>query len=351
MSAPASSTRIGEPVRRREDLRLVTGRGCYTDDLSLPNQAHAAMVRSPHAHAIIRSIETSAALTVPGVIAVLTGRDWRRDGLQSIPNKTFSWHPAEIPLINTDGSPAFSAQDFPLPDDKARFVGEAIAMVVAETPAAAKDGAERVVVDYEALPCVTYAPAAAVPGAPLLHEHHGSNVCIDAGVGDEAATASAFARAAHVARIRTWVPRVAASPMEPRSAIGTYDPASRKYAIHTCSGSTLRLRKDLAIVLDVPEDDVRLVIRDVGGNFGTRGAIFAEQPLVAWAARKLGRPVKWTSDRNEALLSDYQGRDLMVEAELALDAQGNFLAMRGDNVGNLGAHTGNFSMVQKGVEI
>ena len=169
MSAPASSTRIGEPVRRREDLRLVTGRGCYTDDLSLPNQAHAAMVRSPHAHATIRSIDASAALAVPGVITVLTGRDWRRDGLQSIPNKTFSWHPAEIPLINTDGSPAFSAQDLPLPDDKARFVGEAIAMVVAETLAAAKDGAERVVVDYEALPCVTYAPAAAASGAPLLH--------------------------------------------------------------------------------------------------------------------------------------------------------------------------------------
>jgi aerobic carbon-monoxide dehydrogenase large subunit len=351
MSAPASSARIGEPVRRREDVRLVTGRGCYTDDLSLPNQAHAAMVRSPHAHAIIRTIDTSAALAVPGVIAVLTGHDWRGDGLQPIPHKTFSWHPAEIPLINTDGSPAFNAQDFPLPDDKARFVGEAIAMVVAETLAAAKDGAERVVVDYEALPCVTYAPAAAAPGAPLLHEHHGSNVCIDAGVGNAAATAEAFAGAAHVARIRTWVPRVAGSPMEPRSAIGAYDPVSRKYAIHTCNGSTLRLRKDLAIVLDVPEDDVRLVIRDVGGNFGTRGAIFAEQPLVAWAARKLGRPIKWTSDRSEALLSDYQGSDLIVEAELGLDAQGNFLAMRGDNIGNLGAHTGNFSMVQKGVEI
>src|SRR5262245_17117064 len=140
MSAPATSTRIGEPVRRREDLRLVTGRGCYTDDLSLPNQAHAAMVRSPHAHAIIRSIDTSAAMAVPGVIAVLTGRDWRRDGLQSIPNKTFSWHPAEIPLINTDGSPAFSAQDLPLPDHKARLVGEATPTVRAESPDARKDG-------------------------------------------------------------------------------------------------------------------------------------------------------------------------------------------------------------------
>jgi aerobic carbon-monoxide dehydrogenase large subunit len=351
MHAPVTSHRIGAPVRRREDLRLVTGKGCYTDDQSLPGQAYAAMVRSPHAHAVIRAIDTSVALAVPGVIAVLTGEDWRKDGLQAVPNKTFSWHPAEIPLINTDGSPPFNAPDYPLPADKARFVGEPIAMVVAETIVAAKDGAERVVVDYEPLDCVTRAVDAVEPGAPLLHEHHGSNVCIDAGVGNAEATAAAFARAAHVAKIRTWVPRVAGSPMEPRAAIGDYDPTTGRYSIYTCNGSTLRLRKDLAIVLGVPDGQVRLVIRDVGGNFGTRGAIFAEQPLVAWAARRVGRPVKWTSDRSEALLSDYQGRDLVVEAELALDAEGNFLAMRGDNVGNLGAHTGNFSMVQKGVEI
>jgi carbon-monoxide dehydrogenase large subunit len=351
MHAPVTSHRIGEPVRRREDLRLVTGRGCYTDDQNLPGQAYAAMVRSPHAHAIIRSIGTSEALAVPGVIAVLTGHDLRQDGLKPIPNKTFSWHPAEIPLINTDGSPAYHAPDFPLPIDKTRFVGEAVAMVVAETVAAAKDGAERVAVDYRALPCVTRAVDAVKPGAPLLHDDNATNTCIDAEVGEAEATRAAFARAAHVVKIKTWVPRVAGSPMEPRAAIGDYDPATGRYAIYTCNGSTLRLRKDLAIVLDVPEDDVRLVIRDVGGNFGTRGAIFAEQPLVAWAARRIGRPVKWTSDRSEALLSDYQGRDLAVEAELALDADGNFLAMRGDNVGNLGAHTGNFSMVQKGVEI
>jgi carbon-monoxide dehydrogenase large subunit len=351
MHAPTTSNRIGQPVRRREDLRLVTGQGCYADDQNLPGQAYAVMVRSPHAHALIRSIDVEQALAVPGVITVLTGTDLRKDGLKPIPNKTFSWHPAEIPLINTDGSPAYHAPDFPLPDDKARYVGEAIAMVVADTVAAAKDGAERVVVDYEPLDCVTLAVDAAKPGAPLLHDDHASNVCIDADVGDAEATTAAFARAAHVARIKTWVPRVAGSPMEPRAAIGDYDFATGRYAIYTCNGSTLRLRKDLAVVLDVPEDDVRLVIRDVGGNFGTRGAIFAEQPLVAWAARRIGRPVKWTSERSEAFLSDYQGRDLAVEAELALDAEGNFLALRGDNVGNLGAHTGNFSMVQKGVEI
>ena len=352
MSGPANSNRIGQPVRRREDMRLIVGKGNYTDDFRLPNQAYSAMVRSPHAHAVIRSVDKAAALSTPGVIAVLTGADWLDDNLKPVPNKTFSWHPAEIPLINTDGSRPFNAPDFPLPHDKVRFVGEAVAIVVAESVEAAKDGAEQLVVDYDPLPSVTFAPKAADRDAQLLHESHGSNVCIDAYVGHAEDTEVAFARAAHVAKIKTWIPRVAGSPMEPRSAVGDFDPATGKYTIYTCNGSTLRLRKDLAIVLDVPEeDDVRLVIRDVGGNFGTRGAIFAEQPLVAWAARKVGRPVKWTSDRSEALLSDYQGRDLVVGAELALDAEGNFLAMRGDNIGNLGAHTGNFSMVQKGVEI
>jgi aerobic carbon-monoxide dehydrogenase large subunit len=351
MHAPAASHRIGAPVRRREDLRLVTGKGCYTDDLNLAGQAYAAMVRSPHAHAVIRAIDTSAALAVPGVVAVLTGEDLRQGGLQPIPTKSFSWHPAEIPLHNSDGSPPFQASELVLPTDKTRYAGEALVMVVAETVAAAKDGAERVVIDYEPLASVTRAVDAVKPGAPRLHEHHASNLCIDAGVGEAHATAAAFARAAHIVRITTWVPRVAGSPMEPRAAIGDYDPATGRYTIYTCNGSTLRLCKDLAIVLGVSEEQVRLVIRDVGGNFGTRGALFVEQPLVAWAARRLGRPVKWTSERSEALLSDYQGRDLAVAAELALDADGNFLAMRGDNIGNLGAQTGNFSMVQKGVEI
>ena len=351
MSEAATGTGIGQPVRRREDLRLLTGQGRYTDDLKLPGQAYAAMVRSPHAHAVLRSIETTAAKAVPGVIAVLTGKDWIADGMKAVPNKTFSWHPAEMPLINSDGSAPFAAPDFPLPYDKARFVGEPLVMVVGDTVVAAKDGAEAVAIDYEPLPCVTFAPDAAKSGAPVLYSGHDSNVCIDAMVGDGPATKDAFARATHIARIKTWIPRIAGSPMEPRSAIGEYDAASGRYTIYTCNGSTRRLHKDLALTLDIPDDDLRLVIRDVGGNFGTRGAIFAEQSLVAWAARKLKRPVKWTSDRSEALLSDYQGRDLMVEAELALDGDGNFLAIRGDNIGNLGAHSGNYSMVQKGVEI
>jgi aerobic carbon-monoxide dehydrogenase large subunit len=351
MHAPAKSNRIGQPVPRKEDLRLITGKGRYTDDLNLEGQAYAAMVRSPHAHAVIRSIDSEDARAVPGVLAVLTGADFIADRLNPIPNKTFSLHPAEMPLLNSDGTPAFNVPDYPLPADKARFVGEAIVMVIAESIAAAKDGAERVIIDYEPLECVTFTVDAAGLGAPRVRDENSSNVCIDAQVGEAEPTAAAFRAAAHVAKIKTWIPRVAGSPMEPRAAVGDYDPASGRYTIYTCSGSTLRLRRDLAIVLDVPEPNVRLVIRDVGGNFGTRGAIFAEQPLVAWAARRIGRPVKWTSERSEVLLSDYQGRDLAVEAELALDKDGKFLAMRGSNVGNLGSHTGNFSMVQKGVEI
>jgi carbon-monoxide dehydrogenase large subunit len=351
MAGKSDGTGIGQAVRRREDLRLVTGQGCYTDDLSLPGQVHAAVVRSPHAHAIIRSIDKTAALALPGVITVLTGKDWLADGMKPTPIKTFSFHPAEVPLLNTDGSPPFIAPDFPLPQDKVRFAGEAVAIVVAETLAAAKDGGERVVIDYVSLPCVTFAQDAAKSGAPLLHEHHGSNVCVDALVGDKTATETAFARAEHIAKLKTWVPRVAGSPMEPRAALAQYDALSGKYTLYTCSGSTRRLHGELAAALCVPDDKLRLVIRDVGGNFGTRGQIFAEQMLVAWAARRVGRPVKWTSDRSETLLSDYQGRDLAVDAELALNAEGNFLAMRGDNVGNLGARTGNYSMVQKGVEI
>jgi aerobic carbon-monoxide dehydrogenase large subunit len=351
MHGPATSARIGQPVPRKEDLRFVTGKGCYADDFNSENQAYAIMVRSPHAHANILSIDCREALAVPGVLAVLTGADFIADGLNPVPNKTFSMHPAEIPLVNVDGTPAFNVPDYPLPADKARFVGEPLVMVVAESVAAAKDGADLVAIDYEPLPCVTFTVDAANLDAPRVRDENASNVCIDALIGDAELTEVAFRKAAHVAKVKTWIPRVTGSPMEPRAALGEYHPENNHYTVYTCSGSTLRLRRDLSIVLNVPEPDVRLVIRDVGGNFGTRGAIFAEQPLVAWAAKRIGRPVKWTSERSELLLSDYQGRDLAVEAELALDKDGNFLAMRGSNVGNLGSHTGNFSMVQKGVEI
>ena len=346
----ANRSGIGRPVRRKEDLRLVAGKGCYSDDVNIPGQAFAVMVRSPHAHARIRAIDTAAARAVPGVLAVLTGRDLVADGVKPIPHKAFSYHPAEIPLRNKGDAPIFAAAHFPLPADKARFVGEAIVMVVAETVAAAKDAAELVAIDYEPIPAVTDAVAAAEPGAPRLWDD-AANVLIDAEVGDAAATAAAFARAAHVVRLKTWIPRVTGVPMEPRAAVGEWDAATKRYTVHTGSGGAVRLKADISTSLDIAPELVRIVIRDVGGNFGTRGAIYPEFVLVAWAARRVGRPVKWTCERQESFLSDYQGRDLSSEAELALDAKGRFLAIRGSNTGNLGALTGNFSMVQKGVEI
>ena len=351
MTQPATSTHIGQPVRRREDLRLVTGKGSYTDDVSLAGQVYAVMVRSPHAHARIRSVDTASAIAVPGVLAVLTGRDFVADGLNPIPHKVWSQHPAEIMLREHDGFKTFTAPHYPLPADKARFVGETIAMVVAETVAAAKDGAERVAIDYEPLPAVTDTREAARPDAPRLFDEAGTNVVVDGELGDRAATEAAFARAAHVVKFDTWVQRVTGVPMEPRAAVCEFDAATGRYTLYAGNGGAWRLKDDLASILGVPADRVRVIMRDVGGNFGTRGMIYAEFALVAWAARRLGRPVKWTAERHEGFLGDYQARDLAVTAELALDRDGNFLAMRGSNLSNAGAHTTNYSPLQKGVEI
>jgi carbon-monoxide dehydrogenase large subunit len=351
MSEAATGTGIGQPVRRKEDLRLVRGNGRYTADENLPGQVYAVMVRSPHAHARIRRIATDKAKAAPGVLAVLTGADAKADGLHPIPHKQWSQHPAEIPLKNSDGSAPFVAPHYLLPTDKVRFVGEAVAMVVADTVWAAKQGAELVEVDHEPLPCVTDTVAAARQDAPRVYDEARSNVCFDAQLGDAEATAAAFARAAHVTKFETWVQRVTGVPMEPRAVLAAFDPASGRYTVYAGNGGAVRLKVDLATILGVAPEKVRVLMQDVGGNFGTRGMIYAEFALAAWAAKRLGRPVKWISERHESFLSDYQARDLAVEAELALDAKGKFLAMRGSNLGNLGGHTTNFSMVQKGVEI
>ncbi len=342
---------IGQPVRRKEDLRLVTGNGSYTDDINLPGQAYAVMVRSPHAHARIRAIDIAPAMAAPGVLAVLTGRDLLADGLKPIPHKVWSQHPAEIMLREHNGFKTFTAPHYALPSDKVRFVGEAVAMVIATTVAAAKDGAELVEIDYGALPAVTDTLEAAHPDAPRLFEEAGSNVVVDGELGDRAATEAAFARAAHVVKFDTWVQRVAGVPMEPRAAVCEFDPDTQRYTLYAGNGGAWRLKDDLATILGVPAEQVRVIMRDIGGNFGTRGMIYAEFALVAWAARRVGRPVKWTSDRHEAFLCDYQARDLAVTAELAIDNNGNFLGMRGSNISNAGAHTTNYSPLQKGVEI
>ena len=350
-SSTHAGSGIGQPVRRKEDLRLVTGAGRFSDDYNLPGQAYACMVRSPHAHARIGGVYIEKALGVPGVLAVLTGREMMADGIKPIPHNVFVDHPAEQTLKNRDGSPVFVAPQYPLAPDKARFVGEGVAMVVAETAAAAREAADLVDVDYEALPAITNTRDAAEPGAPRVWENHGSNVCVDAEVGDRAATEAAFARAAHVVKLKTWVQRVTGVPMEPRAALAAYDPATGHYTLHAGNGGAVRLKNDLATMLGVPNTHTRAVMHDVGGNFGTRGMIYPEFALVAWAAKRVGRPVKWTCERQESFVSDWQGRDLAVEAELALDKDGTFLALRGSNVSNCGAHTGRFSPLQKGVEI
>jgi carbon-monoxide dehydrogenase large subunit len=351
MDQRATGSGIGQPVRRREDLRLVRGGGRYTADENLPGQVYAVMLRSPHAHARIRAIATERAKALPGVLAVLTGADCLADGLMPIPHKPWSPHPAEAKLSNKGGEPPFEAPHHPLPTDKARFVGEAVAMVVAETVNAAKDAAEAIEIDYEILPAVVETAAAARQDAPIVHEPARTNVCFDSDLGDAAATEAAFARAAQVTRFETWVQRVTGVPMEPRAALADYDRESGRFTVYAGNGGAVRLKNDLATMLGVPAEKVRVLMQDVGGNFGTRGMIYPEFALVAWASRKLGKPVKWIIDRSESFLSDYQARDLAVEAELALDAKGKFLAMRGSNLGNLGAHTTNFAMVQKGVQM
>src|SRR5580692_9599856 len=351
MAETANGSGIGQPVRRREDLRLVRGNGRYTADENLPGQVYAVMVRSPHAHARIRSIATDDAKAAPGVLAVLTGVDFAADGLKPIPHKPWSPHQREAQLHIKGDEPPFEAPHYPLPTDKARFVGEAVAMVVAETVHGAKDGAERIVIDYDVLPAVVETVAAARQDAPRVHDTAKSNVCFDGELGDAAATDAAFARAAHVTRFETWVQRITGVPMEPRAALAAFDAQTGRYTVYAGNGGAVRLKNDLATMLDVPPDKVRVLMQDVGGNFGTRGMIYAESAVVAWAAKKLGRPVKWIIERHESFLSDYQARDLAVEAELALDDKGKFLAMRGSNLDNLGAHTTNFAMVQKGVQM
>jgi carbon-monoxide dehydrogenase large subunit len=351
MNVMTKSTGIGASTRRKEDLRLVTGRGCFSDDFRAPGQVHVVFLRSPHAHARLVSIDLSEALALPGVRAVLTGADLLADGVQPLPHHVWALHPADIAIENPDGTPTFTAPHHAVAVDKARHVGEIVAMAVADTVAIAKDAIELVRIDYDVLPSVTNTWDTAEPDAPKVWDDAASNVCLHAEVGNRDATDAAFARAAHVVRLDTWVQRVTGVPMEPRAALAEFDPATGRVTLSAGSGGAVRLKYDLAHMLGMKPEDVRVIMKDIGGNFGTRGMIYPEFTLAAWASRRLKMPVKWTCERSESFLSDYQARDLAVKAELALDRDGNFLAMRGVNIGNAGAHTSNFSPLQKGVEI
>jgi carbon-monoxide dehydrogenase large subunit len=340
---------IGQPVRRKEDFRLLTGRGRYGDDLVLAHQAHASFVRSPHAHARIVAVNKTAALAAPGVLAVMTGADYAAAGLGPIPHNPGLSAPPDVQARLTDGPPIIT-RHYPLPADRARFVGEPVALLIAETIAAAKDAAESVDVAYEPLPPVVRAADAVVSGAPALWDEAPDNVCIDIEVGDAAATAAAFARATHVVRLDTLAQRVTGVPMEPRTITADYEPASGRYTLYTGSGrGVAKVRTDLAQVLGVSEEQVRCVCGDMGGNFGTRNLFYPEYALLVWASRLIGRPVKWTCERSDSFLSDWQGRDLTVTAELAFDADGRFLAVRGSNLSNLGGYATAFGPLQKGI--
>ena len=347
-----SAGEIGAPRRRVEDRRLLTGGGRFTDDDAPAGAARAFVVRSPHAHARIRGIDTSRASALPGVLAILTGADADADGMRPIPHDPEWTGPPDAELRLPDGFEVAVTPHLPLPVDTVRYCGEAVALVVAETAADAAGAGERVEVDYEPLPAVTDARAAMAGGAPRLWPGRPDNLALTCEVGDRAAAEAAFAEAAHVVSLQSWVHRVTGAPLEPRAVIGEYDPAAGRYTLRTGSGrGAVQTRARLAATLGVPVERCRAVFGDMGGNFGTRNAFSPEFALIPWAARRTGRPVKWTADRRECFLSDCHARDLVSEAALALDAEGNFLALKGVNTLNLGAYAVYFWPLRKGLSM
>ena len=339
---------IGKPIPRKEDARLITGKGRFTDDFSLDGQAYAAMVRSPYPHARIVAVDAARANAMPGVLGVFTGADCAADGLKPIPHDPLPKTKYDMKLTAPGGGPVFIGPHLLLPVDKARHVGEAVAMVVAATRPQAMDAAEAVEVRYEELPFVLHSEDAMRQGAPAVWDEVADNVVVDTRFGDAQATDQAFARAAHVVKRKFHIGRVTGVPLELRAALGAYDAASGRYTLYAGSGGAVRQKNELARVLGVPPDLLHVLSHDVGGNFGTRNRVFVEFGLVLWASQKLGRPVKFTASRSEAFLSDYQGRDLVTDVELALDADGHFLAMRATNISNVGARCVSLSPLSKG---
>jgi aerobic carbon-monoxide dehydrogenase large subunit len=321
---------IGQPVHRKEDPRLLRGEGRYADDIDLPGQAFARVVRSPHAHGRLRGIEVGAALDVPGVLAVYTQADFARAGYGDMLCK--------LPLKNADGSPLFAPPRPIFATDRVRYVGEPIAMVVAENAHAAQDAAELIVPDIEAMPAVVDPAAALEVDAPRLHDGH-ANLCLDWRFGDHEAAERAFAAAADVARVRVVSNRVVVAAMEPRAAVAAYDGASGRFTLHVGCQGVFGLRRSLAEdLLRIAPERLRVLSHDVGGSFGMKAAAYPEYVGILHAARALGRPVKWCDERSGSFLSDQHGRGTVVEGELALDADGNFLAVRVRNLADMGAY-------------
>jgi aerobic carbon-monoxide dehydrogenase large subunit len=345
---PSQFRFIGAPLPRREDSRLLTGAGRFSDDFCAPGQCWLAVVRSPHPHARICGVDVSKARAMPGVLATFSGADCLADRLNPIPHDPVPKTRYDMKLHAPGGGAVFIGPHMLLPADKARHVGEAVAAVVAETQAQALDAAEAVVIDYEELPFVLHSEDAMKPGAPLVWDEAPQNMLIDTWFGDKSATDAAFAAADHLVAMDFHIDRVAGVPLEPRAALAAYDAATGRYTLHAGSGGAVRQKNELAKVLDISPDRLRVLSHDVGGNFGTRNRLFVEFGLALWAAGKLRRPVKYTATRSECFLSDYQGRDLVTKVELALRRDGKFLGLRATNISNLGARCVSLSPLSKG---
>lgn len=325
---------IGASVRRKEDLRFLSGRGQYTDDINRPGQAHAYILRSPHAHARIASLDTVAARAMPGVVAVFTSED-----LTAIGGIPCGWQ-----IHNKDGTPMAEPKHPVLAEGKVRHVGDPVAVVVGETREQARDAAEAIMVEFDVLPAAANMTQAQAPGAPAVHADVPSNLCYDWHIGDKAMTDAAFAAAAHTVVFETTNNRLVPNAMEPRCAVGDYDTTTGEHTLFTTSQNPHVIRLLMgAFVLNIPESKLRVVAPDVGGGFGSKIYHYAEEAIVTWAAAKLGRAVKWTADRTESFMSDAHGRDHISRAELALDADGKFLGLRVHTQANMGAYLSTFA--------
>jgi len=335
---------IGQPVRRTEDPRLVKGQGRFTDDIDLPGQVYAAIVRSRHAHGVIRDIDVAPAFEQPGMLGAYTGKDLARAGFGTLT--------CLIGFKNRDGTEMRKPPRPALPTDKVRFVGDPVAFVVADTPTRARDAAEAVLVTIDPLPAVIDLQDAVRPDAPQLYDEAPGNVALDYHYGDPAKVVAAFAKAAHLTRVRMVNSRLVVNAMEPRAAIGLYDAETQSWTLYSGSQGVMGLRARLATdILKVAPEKVRVLSGNVGGSFGMKGGVYPEYVCLLHAARELGRPVKWTNDRFDSFLSDHHGRDSEFVGELALDAKGRFLAVRLTGLANMGGYLGAMSPLSQTLNI
>jgi len=342
---------IGKPVPRKEDDRLVRGEGRFSDDFNISDQVYAVMVRSVYPHAKILEIETAVAEEMPGVLLVLTGSDCKQAGLGSIPHSPVPSTRSDLKLTGPGGNEIFEGPHTLLALDKVRYVGEPIAMVIAETRNQAVDAAESVFVDYDPILSVADSHMAAAANAPVIWDAVPSNTCVDTTFGDPKKTESVFKQADYVVQMDFNIGRVTGVPLEPRAALASFDDDTGRYTLYAGSNGAVRHKHQIASALGENPEKIRILCFDVGGNFGTKNRVYSEFGLTLWAAKQLGRAVKFTATRSESFLSDYQGRDLKTSVELALSSDGQFLGYKASNLSNLGAWIVSLSPLGKGIAL